>query len=67
MENITDQAIKTSDLPFYLAPASSPRDQHAAGYDGNGFATREEAEAAIPGLRGCGEEYDVEWVVGVRS
>lgn len=35
---------------WYLAPASDPSDEWAAGYDGNDFATREEAEAVIPQL-----------------
>lgn len=53
---------------WYLAPASNMSDEWAAGYDGNVFATREQAEAAIPALRDCGEEFaGVEWVAVQRA
>ena len=51
---------------WYLAPASDPRDEHAAGYDENVFAFREEAEAAIPSLRAIGPEFAVEWIAVER-
>ncbi len=49
---------------FYIAPASDRRDEFAAGYDGNVFATREQAEAEIPHLVAA---IDGEWTVEVRS
>lgn len=47
---------------YRLVPAGT-RDVYAAGYDGNKFESREEATAAIAGLRACGHEYDHEWDV----
>lgn len=35
---------------WYLAPSDDLTNEDSAGYDGNTFATREEAEAAIAGL-----------------
>ncbi len=35
---------------WYLAPDNDPADEFAAGYDGNSFATRAEAEREIPAL-----------------
>lgn len=35
---------------WYLAPSDDLTNEYSAGYDGNTFATREEAEAAIGGL-----------------
>lgn len=53
---------------WFLAPATDRSDEFAAGYDGNTFATREEAEAAIPALQACGEEFAaVEWVAVRRE
>jgi hypothetical protein len=43
-----------------LVPAGT-RDEYAAGYDGNHFASREEAEDAIEGLRAVGPEFDCDW------
>lgn len=50
---------------WFLAPSDDYTDDYAAGYDGNTFATREEAEAAIEGL---GEAFgdDAEWVAVQR-
>lgn len=45
---------------FYLAPVGAPADRHAAGWDGNHFASAEEAEAAIAGLQ---EAIGGEWTV----
>ena len=39
------------------------RDRYAAGYEVNNFATREEAEATILGLRALGIEWNHEWEV----
>jgi hypothetical protein len=52
---------------YKLVPAGT-LDEYAAGYDGNRFETREEAQAEIKGLRACGPEFDHEWdVVEVQS
>ncbi len=52
---------------WYLAPESCRSDDYSAGYDGNAFATREEAEAAIPVLQSSGEEFAaVRWVAVQR-
>jgi hypothetical protein len=53
---------------WFLAPSTDRTDEHAAGYDGNAFATREEAIAAIPGLQACGEDFgETTWVAVQRS
>jgi hypothetical protein len=53
---------------FYIAPAGDPRNEYAAGYDGNVFATRAEAEKATVRIRECGEDFArCEWTVEVRS
>lgn len=53
---------------WFLAPADDRSNEHAAGYDGNTFATREEAEAAIPVLRQCGEGFaTTDWVAVQRE
>ena len=54
---------RTSDEPFWIAPADKPRDRYAAGYDGNHFRTRREAQRAIASLRSHGGEFDVPWVI----
>jgi len=46
--------------PWSLVPAGT-RDVYPAGYDANHFETREDAAAAIPGLRAVSEEYDHDW------
>ena len=38
----------TAKSTFYIAPADDPRDEWRAGYEGNHFATRDEAEAEVP-------------------
>lgn len=48
---------------FWVVPADDPTDRYAAGYSGNGFPTREAAEAAIPALRELGPDWDCDWVV----
>lgn len=52
-------------LTFHVVPSSDRSDYYAAGYDGNNFASRQEAEAAIPGLiETCGEPEDGgTWIV----
>lgn len=50
-------------LFYRLTPASDPQDFWAAGYDGNDFDTREEANEAIPNLRACGADFDHDWLV----
>lgn len=59
---------------YYIAPADDRLDEYAAGYDGNVFATREEAEAEIPHLVAVFAQFadadDVaamRWTVEVRS
>lgn len=48
---------------WFLAPSTDRSDEYAAGYDGNTFASREEAEAAIPALQACDEAFAAaEWV-----
>lgn len=54
---------RQSDEPFWIAPAGDPRDRYAAGYDGNHFRTRREAQRAIASLRSHGGEFDVPWVI----
>jgi hypothetical protein len=49
---------------FYIAPASDHRDEFAAGYDANVFATREQAESEIPHLIAA---IGGEWTAEVRS
>jgi hypothetical protein len=51
---------------YTIVPASDPSDDYAAGYDGNQFKTREDAEAAIPALRESGPDFDIEWSVAER-
>jgi hypothetical protein len=61
-----DHATKKRPVPrgrYWIAPASDPKDRYAAGYDGNQFSSRKEAEAAIRSLRRLGGEFDVAWVV----
>ncbi len=48
---------------YWLAPASDPTDRYAAGFDGNHFATRDEAEDAIETLRDLGGAFDCDWIV----
>ena len=53
---------------WYLAPVTNLADEWAAGYDGNTFKSREEAEAEIAVLRACGEDFAaVEWVAVQRQ
>lgn len=54
---------KQSDERFWIAPAEDPRDRYAAGYDGNHFRTRREAQRAIASLRSHGGEFDAPWVI----
>lgn len=49
---------------WYLAPANDRNDEFAAGYDSNAFASREEAEAEIAGLRSVSGG---EWVAVQRA
>lgn len=51
-----------SQLHWYLAPADNPLDRYAAGYDGNAFYSRAEAEAMIPELQESGPDFDIEWI-----
>jgi hypothetical protein len=48
---------------FFIALASDPKNPYPAGYDGNVFDTRVEAESACVSQRELGGEFDVEWVV----
>lgn len=52
----------TMETIFCVVPVGT-QDRYAAGYDGNRFVTREEAEAAIPDLRASGAEFDHDWDV----
>lgn len=53
---------------FWIAPAVDPSNRHAAGYDANQFASRDEAVAAIAGLRQLGgPEWDIDWIVNEDS
>jgi hypothetical protein len=47
---------------WFLAPATNPTDVWSAGYDGNVFASEDEALAAVDGLRKLGPLWDHEWV-----
>ena len=49
---------------WFLAPATDRSDEHAAGYDGNTFASREAAEAEIPALT---DAIGGEWVAAQRA
>lgn len=52
---------------WYLAPSTDHADDYSAGYDGNSFVSQQEAEAAIPGLLACGEEFAAtDWVAVQR-
>lgn len=48
---------------YYLAPASDPTDEYAAGYEGNVFDSHTEAERAIPGLARVLDSEPSDWVV----
>ena len=48
---------------FWIAPTADPRDRYAAGYEGNHFRTRLEAQRAIASLRALGGDFDVPWVI----
>jgi len=48
---------------YRVAPESDPGDFYAAGYDGNEFFTRAEAERAIVALVSMRGEWDIAWVV----
>ncbi len=49
---------------YFIAPADDPRDQYAAGYDGNLFGDQAEAERIAESLSSdLGPDYDVPWVV----
>lgn len=50
---------------WYLAPANDLTNDYSAGYDGNSFPTKDEAEAAIDGLGEC-LGGDTEWVAVQR-
>lgn len=52
---------------WYLAPSSDPDDEWSAGYDGNVFASRDEAVAAVPGLLACGPEFAGQWIPQQRT
>lgn len=55
-------------LPWYLAPSTDRSDEYAAGYDGNQFASRAEAEAAIASLVACGDDFAATtWVAVERT
>lgn len=55
-------------LTWFLAPANDRTDEYAAGYDSNSFASKEEAEDAIEGLRACGDQFVcVDWVAVQRN
>jgi hypothetical protein len=60
---VTRQEILDNGGYYYLAPESDPQDMHSAGFDGNKFATADEADGAIAGLREAGSDFDHEWVV----
>lgn len=54
---------ETMTIVYRIVPGINPRDFYAAGYDANKFASEAEAEAAIPGLKALGPEFDIEWIV----
>lgn len=60
---------KTTRKPtWYLAPTTDRSDEWSAGYDGNAFTTREEAEAAIAGLLALGGDFlTTTWVAVQRE
>lgn len=59
----TSRAAALTKERFWIAPADNPRDRYAAGYDGNHFRTRREAQRTIASLRAHGGEFDVPWVI----
>lgn len=64
MTNMTQHAAGS----WFLAPATNPTDEYAAGYDYNSFESEAEALAAIPILRQCGEGFAaIEWVAKQRN
>lgn len=51
---------------YYIAPADEPEDQYAAGFDGNLFATRAEAEETAVSLESAypaDDQPEGGWVV----
>lgn len=64
--NTTNNNTATETTTYALVPTDDTSDLYAAGIDGNRFDSRVEAEAAIPGLRECGPDFDHEWAVVVR-
>ncbi len=52
----------TTKTVFRIVPTGTT-DTYAAGRDGNNFDSREEAKAAIPSLRQCGPDMDIDWDV----
>ena len=52
---------------WYLAPSDDEADDYSAGFDDNHFATQAEAEAAIPALKACGDDFAaIDWVAVKR-
>lgn len=48
---------------YCIVPVNAPHDRYAAGYDGNKFESREEAEADIPNLAKVLDTEEDHWTV----
>ena len=47
---------------WYVVPKSDPSDKYAAGYDGNEFASEEEAKKAAKELEKI-PGFEIDWIV----
>lgn len=52
---------------YAICPADSPANDYAAGYDGNGFATADDARAEIPRIAEVFGTDAAHWVVVDRA
>jgi hypothetical protein len=58
------ELLAAGQISSFFEIVDEGNDPHRCGYDGNAFATREEAEAAICDVRQLGEDWaDVAWSV----
>lgn len=59
----TEAEAKSRDGKWYVCPADNTADAYAAGYDGNVFATEDEALVAIAGLADALNTAEAYWTV----
>jgi hypothetical protein len=62
-----EKTMMNTKSTWYIAPVHDASDEYAAGYDGNAFASCEEAEAAIPSLAEAMDTDVAYWVACQRE